>query len=48
MREIAPRPGMPRRDYPPPTGVRMALDKIWAAFDQALAEQDKRGGRKAP
>jgi hypothetical protein len=45
MREIAPRPGMPRRDYPPPTGVRMALDKIWAAFDQALAEQEKRGAR---
>ena len=29
MREIAPRAGIPRRDYPPPTGVRMALDKIW-------------------
>lgn len=42
MREIAPRPGVPRREYPPPTGVRMALDKIWAAYDQALAE---RGGR---
>jgi hypothetical protein len=48
MREIAPRPGMPRRDYPPPTGVRMALDKIWAAFDQALAETEKGGARKAP
>ena len=48
MREIAPRPGMPRRDYPPPTGVRMALDKIWAAFDQALGEKDKAGSRKAP
>ncbi|HUN70144.1 MAG TPA: hypothetical protein VMU46_15190, partial [Burkholderiales bacterium] len=48
MREIVPRPGMPRRDYPPPTGVRMALDKIWAAFDQALAEEDRRGARKAP
>lgn len=47
MREIAPRPGVPRRDYPPPTAVRAALDKIWAAFDQALAEQ-QRGGRKAP
>ena len=47
MREIAPRPGMPRRDYPPPTAVRTALDKIWAAFDQALAEQ-QRGGRKTP
>ena len=44
MREIAPRAGVPRRDYPPPTGVRMALDKIWAAFDQAMAE---RGGRSA-
>ncbi len=48
MREIAPRPGMPRRDYPPPTGVRMALDKIWAAFDEALALQQKDGARKAP
>jgi hypothetical protein len=48
MREIVPRPGMPRRDYPPPTAVRMALDKIWAAFDHALAEQEKRGTRKAP
>lgn len=46
MREIAPRPGIPRRDYPPPTGVRMALDKIWAAFDQALADQEKRDARK--
>ena len=48
MREIAPRPGMPRRDYPPPTGVRMALDKIWTAFDQALAEREKGGARRAP
>jgi hypothetical protein len=47
MREIAPRPGTPRRDYPPPTAVRTALDKIWGAFDQALAEQ-QRGGRKTP
>ena len=47
MREIAPRPGVPRRDYPPPTAVRTALDKIWAAFDQALAEQ-QRGARKVP
>jgi hypothetical protein len=42
MREIAPRAGVPRRDYPPPTGVRMALDKIWAAFDQAMAERSAR------
>jgi hypothetical protein len=38
MREIAPRPGVPRRDYPPPTGVRMALDKIWGQLDQQLAQ----------
>jgi|GEM_PF-1418422 len=37
MREVVPRPGVPRRDYPPPTGVRMALDKIWAGFERELA-----------
>ena len=42
MREIVPRPGVPRRDYPPPTGVRMALDKIWAAYDRGRAAQAKR------
>jgi hypothetical protein len=42
MREIAPRPGLPRRDYPPPTGVQMALDKIWAQFDRELAERQRR------
>lgn len=37
MRVIVPRPGIPRRDYPPPTGVSMALDKIWGEFDRELA-----------
>lgn len=38
MREIAPpRSGIPRREYPPPTAVRMGLDKIWAAFEQELS-----------
>jgi len=37
MREIVPRPGVPRRDYPPPTGVRLALNKIWSSFDHELA-----------
>lgn len=47
MREIAPRPGVPRREYPPPTGVQLALDKIWAQFDRALAErQALPAGRK--
>jgi hypothetical protein len=41
MREIRPRPGMPRRDYPPPTGVHMALDKIWSEFDRALDERQR-------
>lgn len=42
MREIVPRPGTPRRDYPPPTGVYMALDKIWASFDKELAARQRR------
>jgi hypothetical protein len=42
MREIVERPGIPRRDYPPPTGVHMALDKIWAQFERALAERQPR------
>jgi len=41
MREIVPRPGVPRRDYPPPSGVRMALDKIWAGYERERAS-DKR------
>jgi len=41
MREIRPRPGMPRRDYPPPTGVHLALDKIWSEFDRALDERQR-------
>jgi len=37
MREVAPpRSGMPRREYLPPTAVRMGLDKIWAAFESEL------------
>jgi hypothetical protein len=47
MREIAERPGVPRREYPPPTGVQMALDKIWAQFDRALGErQPKPAGQR--
>jgi hypothetical protein len=29
--------GMPRRDYPPPTAMRMALDKVWTQFDLQVA-----------
>lgn len=35
MREIAPpKSGFPRREYLPPTAVRMALNKMWAEIDQ--------------
>ena len=37
MRQLKPPPtGYPRREYPPPTGVHRALDKLWAAIDQAM------------
>ena len=35
MRQIAPPPsGFPRREYLPPTAVRMALDKMWAEVER--------------
>jgi hypothetical protein len=35
MREIAPPPsGFPRREYLPPTAVRMALAKMWAEIER--------------
>lgn len=44
MRETAPpKTNMPRREYPPPTGVRIALDKIWRQYEQEL-----RAARKIP
>jgi hypothetical protein len=37
MREVAPaRSGMPRREYAPPTAVRMGLEKIWRELDREL------------
>jgi hypothetical protein len=37
MRETSPPPsGMPRREYPPPTAVRMGLDKIWREVEREL------------
>jgi hypothetical protein len=37
MREVAPpQTGMPRREYLPPSAVRMGLDKIWAEFEREL------------
>jgi hypothetical protein len=37
MREVAPPPsGMPRREYAPPSAVRMGLDKIWRELEGEL------------
>ena len=37
MREVAPpQSGMPRREYLPPSAVRMGLDKIWSEFEREL------------
>lgn len=37
MHQVKPPPsGMPRREYAPPTGVRMALDKIWGQVEREL------------
>jgi hypothetical protein len=37
MRQVKPPPsGMPRREYAPPTGVHMAIDKMWAKIEQEL------------
>ena len=33
--------GLPRREYPPPTGLRIGLDKIWSALDRELARARK-------
>jgi hypothetical protein len=42
MRETAPPPsGMPRREYPPPSAVRMGLDKIWREFEQELRARSR-------
>ncbi len=42
MREIVERPGVPRREYPPPSGVRFALNKIWAEYERERAAQTRR------
>ncbi|HEX7271272.1 MAG TPA: hypothetical protein VF420_03875 [Casimicrobiaceae bacterium] len=38
MREVAPpTQNLPRREYPPPTALKIGLAKIWASVDQELA-----------
>lgn len=43
MREVAPpKTGYPRREYAPPTGVRMGLRTIWAAIERELPPGSRR------
>jgi hypothetical protein len=37
MREVAaPKSGLPRREYPPPSALQVGLDKIWGALEREL------------
>jgi hypothetical protein len=43
MREVAPvKTELPRRDYPPPTALRLGLDKLWAAVDRELGAPSRK------
>lgn len=43
MREVAPpKTGYPRREYAPPTGVRMGLHKLWTAIERELPPGTRR------
>ena len=42
LREVAPSTSdLPRRDYPPPTALKLGLDKIWNALDREVAKSCK-------
>ena len=42
MHEVTPiQQGLPRRDYPPPTALKIGLDKTWATVDKELAARRK-------
>jgi hypothetical protein len=44
MREVAaPKSGLPRREYPPPTALRVGLDKIWGALERELRTKARAG-----
>jgi hypothetical protein len=43
MREVAPpKSGLPRRDYPPPTALKVGLDKLWGSVDREIAALPRR------
>lgn len=38
MREVAPpQSGLPRRDYPPPTALKIGLEKLWSTVEHEIA-----------
>jgi hypothetical protein len=40
MHEVASiQSGLPRRDYPPPTALKIGLDKVWSMVDKELARR---------
>ncbi|MEZ5445560.1 MAG: hypothetical protein R3F45_07270 [Gammaproteobacteria bacterium] len=44
MRTVETKPppsGMPRRQYPPPSAVRIGLDKIWKCIDQHISSSSR-------
>lgn len=42
MRQVKPPPsGMPRREYAPPTAVRMGLDKVWGQVERELGVKSR-------
>jgi len=43
MREVAaPKSGLPRREYPPPSALQAGLDKIWGALERELRAKARR------
>jgi len=49
MREVAPpETGFPRREYLPPTAVRMALTKMWAELEREFKATQRRPGTGFP
>jgi len=42
MHEVTPiQQGLPRRDYPPPSALKIGLDKVWGMVDKELAARRK-------
>ena len=43
MREVAPpKQNLPRREYPPPTALKIGLDKLWTTVDKEFAAMPRK------